>query len=166
MPTSKRSNNKRGARKSAVKGVQVLPVPIKRVPSSPPTIKTDIFVTRRFRHTVAAGGSSGTYVVDASTVDTDFGITTRFAVTSVTAWCLPTATNELVSLTLTDSDSTRKFSDVAQIGQPAAVAGYRFGDHARIAFHNPTDSTSPLTTIDHTTGALVVVDLVCEVLQA
>lgn len=162
----KQRQQTRTTRKSGAKGVQVLPVPLSRQPNSPPTINKNVYVTRRFRHIIPAGGTSTTYSLESATIDTDFGVPGVFAITSVSAWSLPNATVDTVSLSITDVESSRLFNDTAQIGQPAAKCGYRFGDHARIAFRDPAAQTTIMTTFGFTAGAEVVIDVVCEVLQA
>lgn len=143
-----------------------IPEPLRNVPNEPPTLRAKVFIPRRFRHVIARGGTSTTYSIDPSTIDADFLVATTFQLNAVTAWCMADATTQVVEVKLEDIDSGRIFSDVAQIGRPSAKAGYRLGSHARIAFRTPGGTSSPICTVSHTAGALVVLDISVNVLQS
>jgi len=138
----------------------------KRVPNEPPTLNTQVFQKRRFRHVVPAGGSGATFTVAPTSIYLEFGLpatATPASIESISAWCFADTTNPLVTLTLTDGLTGKSFTDSSQIGQPSAKASYRFPLNIRQGFFKATDS-NVLTTITATVGAQVVIDVVLSVL--
>lgn len=140
----------------------------KKIANDPPTINKSVYQTRRFRHIIPAGGTTSTYDVVVANFTSDFGLpasTPSLFLESINAWAFADPTVPNVSLTLSDSATSKSFSDTSQIGQPASKVAYRYPYGSRLVPRDPV-SESTVTTVTFTAGAQVVIDVILSILAA